>query len=488
MTQLATLDQLTDVQRTGLSLLRAMDNAGLKRETADGVWGVSFRNYFNIADRYYVYDVDTSRLPVLVTRLTDVAIVGTLQAAIGHPVRAYRDQIIDPRTGRTLPLSYMVRLASAPSAAVPSNVPFNLADRPRDGAYWFPVGLDVLTPIWETLDNSNLGHILIAGSTGSGKSSAMRSILSALLLTESSADLNVVLVDPKKVEFAFWRGIPHLIGDIATDLPSATAAAQAVMAIVEERLELFARHGVLDLAGYNVSAENMNQPRLPRIVFAVDELLDLAMQGSKRSEFYTLLIRNAGKARAAGVTLLLATTDPRADTIDPSLRDNCKLRLAFYMADWGSSVAIVDSRAATTLPADRPGRCVARIPRQRGLITLQAYHVDAAALTQIAAQVRGTAPIPVDDVSTAALNLTSFERSMIHMLHMSEDEGGLFWWFSIGRMAAALKAHNHNGDRNEIARIAKIWERRGWLEPHAGGKGQRPMTDKFHADIEGAAS
>lgn len=473
MTQLSTLDQLNDVQRTGLSLLRAMDNAGLKRDTSDGVWGVSFRNYFNIADRYYVYDVDTSRLPVLVTRLTDVSIVSTLQAAIGLPIRAYRDQIIDPRTGRTLPLSYMVRLERQHKIDTPTIVPFNLADRPHDGAFLFPIGLDGLTPIWESLNNSNLGHILIAGATGSGKSSAMRSILSALLLTESAADLNVVLVDPKKVEFAFWRGIPHLVGDIATDLESATAAAQSVMNIVEDRLELFARNGVLDLNGYN----KITDQKLPRIIFAVDELLDLAMQGAKqRTQFYTLLIRNAGKARAAGVTLLLATTDPRADTIDASLRDNCKLRIAFYMADRGSSTAIIDSLAATTLPANRPGRCVARIPRQRALMTLQAYYIDEANLSTFASQVRGAYTVEDGEGREPGIKITAFERSMIAMLNLDEESGGLAGNFSIGRMSTALKAHDLDGDRNEIARIAKEWERRGWLPPHVGGKGIRHVS------------
>lgn len=478
MTQLATLDQLTDVQRTGLNLLRAMDNAGLKRDTADGVWGVSFRNYFNIADRYYVYDVDTSRLPVLVNRLTDVSIVSTLQAAIGLPVRAYRDQIIDPRTGRTLPLSYMVRLVPAQPIAMPLVVPFNLADRPA-GSYMFPIGLNGLSPVWESLDNPTLGHIFIAGSTGSGKSSAMRSLLSALLLTESPDDLRLMLVDPKIVEFAFWRGCPHLIGDVATDLASATQSARHIMDLVDERLEIFARHGVLDLAGYNKVAAQ----KLPRIVFAVDELLDLAMQGSKRSEFYTLLIRNAGKARAAGVTLVLATTDPRADTIDPALRENCKLRIAFYMADWGSSVAVIDSRAAASLPANRPGRCVARVPAQRALLTLQAYYIDEQALSHIAAQVRGSSPSPVADGSgREGVKVTDFERGMIALLTQPEDAGGLAGIFSIGRVSAALKARGLDGDRNEIARIAKEWERRTWLPLHAGGKNARRLTDQFYAD------
>jgi len=203
--------------------------------------------------------------------------------------------------------------------------------------------------------------------------------------------------------------------------------------------------------------------------------LDLAMQGAKqRTQFYTLLIRNAGKARAAGVTLLLATTDPRADTIDASLRDNCKLRIAFYMADRGSSTAIIDSLAATTLPANRPGRCVARIPRQRALMTLQAYYIDEASLTTFAGQVRGDSPASYGVRPVAVLS--AFERSMIEMLNLDADAGGLAGEFSIGRMATALKAHDLDGDRNEIARLAKEWERRGWLPPHVGGKGVRRVS------------
>jgi hypothetical protein len=484
---LALIDQLPPAQKYGAKILMTLDNHGAKRETKGGTWGVSFTNYFSIADRYFVYEVDTMSLPVKLGTLLEPNMLRTVQAALGAPVKAYEHQLIDPRDGREIPFAFMVRPGreTATKADLPRLVKFDISTL-GDTPYAFPIGMAINGEIMSALDQLD-GHVLVAGTTGSGKSSTVRAIIAALVLRHSPAELRLALVDAKKVEFAFWRGIPHLWPDlpIAFDLVEATRVATVIMAEVDNRLEKFARAGVLNLDGYNAIAGTP----LPRIVFAVDELLDLAMQGSRRSEFYTMLIRHAGKARAAGVTLLLATTDPRSDQIDETIKQNCRMRVAFYMPDWGGSQAVIDCRAATALPNNVPGRAIARVPGQRGLVTIQAPFIDEALLKQIAESVRGDADPFVVEASADEVGEISLipdeqpfagDEVMLIGLLMTGEPDGLGGKFSIARAHQFMK--QHGVERARISEIAYRFEQLGWLPPHKGGSAPRTVTAAFYAE------
>jgi DNA segregation ATPase FtsK/SpoIIIE-like protein len=236
---------------------------------------------------------------------------------------------------------------------------------------------------------------------------------------------------------------------------------KVVTDLVDERLRIMAQAGALNIIEYNAEAA---QP-LPRVVVAIDELLTLALK-DKRGQFYTPLIINASQARAAGVTFLMATTDPRSDQIDAALKGNCRLRVAFRCEDWGSSVAVIDSRDANKLPAI-PGRALARLPGQTDLVEVQVPFISGRELATIVTEIthrhgaRPAAPPSVVDVA----KISRRDRDIaLFCLGLTGAQSGMFVSTAI-RDGLKMRAE-------AIAQIRREWRERQWLIP-AGANGER---------------
>lgn len=148
---------------------------------------------------------------------------------------------------------------------------------------------------------------MIAGSTGSGKSVCINSILLSLLYKSSPEEVKLLLIDPKVVELAFYQDIPHLAAPVVTDPKEATMTLKWSVEEMERRYQLFAKAGVRDISGYNRKAEQKD--KLPYLVIVIDELADLMMVSPQDVEEY--ICRIAQKARACGIHLLVATQRPR---------------------------------------------------------------------------------------------------------------------------------------------------------------------------------
>ena len=194
-------------------------------------------------------------------------------------------------------------------------------------------------------DLSALPHLLLAGSTGSGKTVALNAILLSLIYKKSPAELNLVLIDPKMVEFSLYKGIPHLLGNVVTDMDESVQILHELVEEMELRYQKFQDVQVTKIADYNESAGDRN--KMPHIVVFVDELGDLMLSHGKRVE--DLLGRLSQKARAAGIHLVLATQRPSVDVITGLIKANIPTRIAFQVSTKIDSRTILDQGGAEQL-------------------------------------------------------------------------------------------------------------------------------------------
>ena len=195
---------------------------------------------------------------------------------------------------------------------------------------------------------AKLPHVLIAGTTGSGKSVCTNSLIVSLLYKSSPEDVRFIMVDPKMVELAPYNGIPHLLIPVVTDPKKAAGALQWAVYEMMKRYRIFSEHGVKDLAGYNALAEtDETLSHLPTVVVVIDELADLMLVAAKEVE--ESICRVAQMGRAAGMHLVIATQRPSADVITGLMKANIPSRIAFAVASSLESRIILDNAGAEKL-------------------------------------------------------------------------------------------------------------------------------------------
>ncbi len=192
-------------------------------------------------------------------------------------------------------------------------------------------------------DLSGLPHLLIAGTTGSGKSVCVNSILSCLLLNNTPAELRLILVDPKRVELTGYNGIPHLLAPVITDTDKVVSALQWIQREMDARYHRFSQLGCRNIQDHN----GKQADKLPYIVVVVDELADLMMLAPDETE--RSLTRLAQLARATGIHLILATQRPSTDVVTGLIKANFPARIAFAVASNTDSRVILDQPGAERL-------------------------------------------------------------------------------------------------------------------------------------------
>jgi S-DNA-T family DNA segregation ATPase FtsK/SpoIIIE len=257
------------------------------------------------------------------------------------------------------PKRQIVRLAEILSSKVYSdlNTPITIA-----------MGKDIAgNPV--VADLAKMPHILVAGTTGSGKSVAINAMILSLVYKSTPAQVRLILVDPKMLELSIYDGIPHLLAPVVTDMKQAASALYWCVAEMERRYKLMSNFGVRNLAGFNQKVHEgakANKPlinpgtadpntpgsgealqELPLIVVVIDELADLMMVVGKKVE--ELIARLAQKARAAGVHLILATQRPSVDVITGLIKANIPCRVAFQVSAKVDSRTILDQMGAEAL-------------------------------------------------------------------------------------------------------------------------------------------
>ncbi len=197
-------------------------------------------------------------------------------------------------------------------------------------------------------DIAKMPHVLIAGSTGSGKSVCINTIISSIIYNSKPSEVKMVMVDPKVVELSVYNGIPHLLIPVVTDPKKAAGALAWAVQEMDNRYNLFAQKGVRDIKGYNKAIEKESGTgKLPQIVIIVDELADLMMVAAKDVE--EAICRLAQKARAAGMHLVIATQRPSVDVITGLIKANIPSRIAFAVSSQVDSRTILDTIGAEKL-------------------------------------------------------------------------------------------------------------------------------------------
>ncbi len=202
-------------------------------------------------------------------------------------------------------------------------------------------------------DLSKMPHLLIAGSTGSGKSVCTNTIICSILMRYKPDEVKLMLVDPKKVELSNYNGVPHLLCPVVSDPKKASVALQKLVAEMEKRYDLFSEKNVKNIAGYNdlIDKENKNSdnkvPRMHYIVAIIDELADLMLVASKEVE--DSIMRITQMARAAGIHLIVATQRPSTDVITGVVKANIPSRISFAVSSGIDSRTILDMVGAEKL-------------------------------------------------------------------------------------------------------------------------------------------
>lgn len=215
-----------------------------------------------------------------------------------------------------------------------------------------PLGRDISGAV-VSADLAKMPHMLIAGSTGSGKSVCINGIITSVLMRAKPHEVKLMMIDPKMVELNVYNGIPHLLTPVVTNPRKAAQALHKVVKEMEERYEKFAAAGVRNITGYNDMVAKHNaqdggkRPILPFIVVIVDELADLMMVASNEVE--DAIIRLAQMARAAGIHMILATQRPSVDVITGIIKANVPSRIAFAVSSGTDSRTIIDSNGAEKL-------------------------------------------------------------------------------------------------------------------------------------------
>ncbi len=269
-------------------------------------------------------------------------------------------------------------------------------------------------------DLTKMPHMLIAGTTGSGKSVCMNTIIMSFLYTKKPSELKLVLVDPKMVEMSQFKDIPHLMCPVVTEMSKAAAILEWATHKMDERYELLAEAGCRDIASYNGlsweelkerfrpqnEAEEAKIPRkLPYMVFIIDELADLMMTAK---EVESHIIRIAQKARAVGIHLILATQRPQANVVTGLIKSNMPCRVSFKVASGMDSRIVLDHKGGELLLGH--GDMLFLSPRSNKLTRAQGTLVDDLEIRRVVRFMR--------DIATP-----SFERQLV-AIRSAPDESG----------------------------------------------------------------
>ena len=344
-----------------------------------------------------------------------------------------------------------------------------------------PLGRDISGNV-RLCDISKMPHLLIAGSTGSGKSVCINGIITSILMKTKPHEVKLMMIDPKMVELNGYNGIPHLLTPVVTNPRKAAQALKKVVTEMEKRYEMFAAMGMKNIDGYNAHVASYNaetgeeNPLLPYIVVIVDELADLMMVASNEVE--DAIIRLAQMARAAGIHMILATQRPSVDVITGIIKANVPSRIAFAVSSGTDSRTIIDSSGAEKL-LGRGDMLYIPMGENKPIRVQGAYLTDEE-VERIVEFVKTQQEVEYDE--TMMLPETPEGSS-------DDPEDDLF--YEVLEMIRELETISTSYIQrrfkigfNRAARLIEELEARGYVGPSEGSKPRKVNVDAFTSDNE----
>ncbi len=338
-------------------------------------------------------------------------------------------------------------------------------------------------------------HLLIAGTTGSGKSVCVNALIASLLLENSPDALKFVMVDPKRVELTFYNGIPHLLAPVVVELERVVPALQWVSREMDERYRKFSRDGVRNIAEYNTRMQAAGQRGMNYLVVVIDELADLMMLAPDETE--RVLTRLAQLARATGIHLVIATQRPSVDVITGLIKANFPARIAFAVASSVDSRVILDQPGAERLLGR--GDMLFHSPDAPAPIRMQGAFVSEAELNRLIlfwrSQTASPAPVPAGGGAAATASpLPSGPLKQAPLWDEMEAEGeeGVDELFDeavkvvrgMRRASISLLQRRLRIGYTRSARLVDQLEERGIIGPAKEGSQAREVLDYGNLDQE----
>ena len=321
-------------------------------------------------------------------------------------------------------------------------------------------------------------HLLIAGSTGSGKSVCVNTIITSILLKNKPDKVKLIMIDPKMVELSIYDGIPHLLTSVVTDPLKAADVLYKVVLEMENRYREFARARVRNIEGFNkIAAQDPNYKELPYIVVIIDELADLMMVSSKEVE--ESIARIAQKARAAGIHMIIATQRPSVDVITGVIKTNIPSRIAFAVSSSVDSRTILDKSGAETLLGK--GDMLYLSADSSKPVRIQGAFLSDEEVEKVVDFVKSQSEAQYDP------NMTPSEVSSQGGDYSTEDVDPLYkevllFIAKTQKASASLLQRRFKIGYNRAARIIDMLEEDGYIGPVDGSKPRKVFLEKEYAE------
>ena len=332
-------------------------------------------------------------------------------------------------------------------------------------------------------DLAKMPHLLVAGATGMGKSVCINSIITSILYKAAPDEVKLIMIDPKKVEFSIYAGIPHLLVPVVSDPKKAAGALSWSVNEMERRYSLFEQMGVRDIKGYNrqLTETGEGEP-LPKIIIIIDELADLMTTAGDSVE--TSIARIAAKARAAGIHLLIGTQRPSVDVITGTIKNNIASRIAFHVTSQVDSRTILDMTGAEKLLAHGD---MLYAPAGVQAMRVQGAFVDEKEIERVVSFLKSNNEIDATageeimaDIEREAEKCTPQKKGGDEggggaNIPTDNDDGHMLWaaleiGFEYGKLATSLLQRKLSIGYGKAAKILDTLEEKGFVSAQDGPK------------------